>query len=146
MQAYTPFVTVTYIGLHCGSAPTGNRLLDMLNILLNDRETVESRVEELAKYDMDATPLLIRGMENMETLAEQFRQNFIDEGIEIGKEIGREEGREEGRKAEMADTEAELADSVRRLMARGFSLEEALDIVCSDRYRSRVAARLNSSR
>ena len=130
-------MTVTYIGLYCGSAPTGNRLLDMLNVLLNDRETVESRVEELAKYDIDATPLLIRGMENMETLAEQFRQNYIEEGIEIGKEIGRE--------AERAEMEADLANSVRGLMDRGFSQEEALDAVCPDRYRPRVVARLNSS-
>ena len=136
---YDPgLMTVTYIGLYCGSAPIGSRLLDILNILLNDRETVESRVEELAKYDIDATPLLIRGMENMETLAEQFRLNYIEEGIEIGKKIGREEGREEGR---VENT----ARAVRNLMSRGYSLEEALDIVCLDNYRSRVISRLNES-
>jgi hypothetical protein len=134
-------MTVTYIGLHCGSAPTGNRLLDLLNILMNDRDTVESRVEELAKYDIDASPLLIRGMENMETLAEQFRLNYIEEGIEIGKEIGREEGR----KIEMAKTEVEFADAVRRLISRGFTLEEALDIACPDRYRSGVLSILEAS-
>ncbi len=140
---YDPgLMTVTYIGLHCGSAPTGNRLLDMLNVLFNDRETVESRVEELAKYDIDATPLLIRGMENMETLAEQFRQNYIEEGIEIGKKIGREEGREKGREEGREET---MVETVRKLMSRGFALEEALDIACPDEYRSRVISRLNES-
>ena len=127
-------MTVTYIGLRCGSASTGNRLLDMLNVLLNDKRTVESRVGELAKYDIDATPLLVRGMENMETLAEQFRLNYIEEGIEIGKKIGREEGRVEG-----------MVEIVRRLMSRGFTQDEALDIVCPDDCRSKVVSRLNGS-
>jgi len=74
----------------------------------------------------------------MGTLAEQFRLNYIEEGIEIGKKIGREEGREEGR---VENT----ARAVRNLMSRGYSLEEALDIVCLDNYRSRVISRLNES-
>ena len=140
---YDPgLMTVTYIGLRCGSASTGNRLLDMLNVLLNDKRTVESRVEEVAQYDIDATPLLIRGMGNMETLAEQFRLNYIEEGIEIGKKIGREEGRVEGREEGRVEVMVEI---VRRLMSRGFTQDEALDIVCPDDCRSKVVSRLNGS-
>jgi flagellar biosynthesis/type III secretory pathway protein FliH len=74
----------------------------------------------------------------METLAEQFRLNYIEEGIEIGKKIGREEGREEGRVEGMVEI-------VRRLMSRGFTQDEALDIACPDDYRSKVVSRLNGS-
>lgn len=52
----------------------------------------------------------------------------------IGKKIGREEGREET-----------MVETVRKLMSRGFALEEALYIACPDEYRSRVISRLNES-